>query len=168
MAGGSRANPRLSNGPLREQSKIQHFCVEYSATCGHTSVAEDMLVSCEAHGICREAKWHHGLKKYSSLTDRWILSEAFLLHKRFFDRIGEALFVCRRYLMKYSPSLAGTRPRGKTEAEDRVLEAELLADEKELAEHNMLVDLGRNDLGKISQFGTVQVENCTASSDTPM
>ncbi len=54
--------------------------------------------------------------------------------------------------------LAGTRPRGKTEAEDKALEAELLADQKELAEHNMLVDLGRNDLGKISQFGTVQVE----------
>ena len=54
--------------------------------------------------------------------------------------------------------LAGTRPRGKTEEEDRALEAELLADEKELAEHNMLVDLGRNDLGKISRFGTVQVE----------
>lgn len=54
--------------------------------------------------------------------------------------------------------LAGTRPRGKTEEEDNRLEAELLADEKELAEHNMLVDLGRNDLGKISEFGTVQVE----------
>ena len=54
--------------------------------------------------------------------------------------------------------LAGTRPRGKTEEEDRALEAELLADEKELAEHDMLVDLGRNDLGKISRFGTVQVE----------
>lgn len=54
--------------------------------------------------------------------------------------------------------LAGTRPRGKTEKEDNALEAELLADEKELAEHNMLVDLGRNDLGKISRFGTVQVE----------
>ena len=54
--------------------------------------------------------------------------------------------------------LAGTRPRGKTEAEDKALEEELLADEKELAEHNMLVDLGRNDLGKISKFGTVQVE----------
>ena len=54
--------------------------------------------------------------------------------------------------------LAGTRPRGKTVAEDKALEAELLADEKELAEHNMLVDLGRNDLGKISRFGTVQVE----------
>ncbi|MDE5598299.1 MAG: anthranilate synthase component I family protein, partial [Lachnospiraceae bacterium] len=54
--------------------------------------------------------------------------------------------------------LAGTRPRGKTEAEDIALETELLADKKELAEHNMLVDLGRNDLGKISKFGTVQVE----------
>ena len=54
--------------------------------------------------------------------------------------------------------LAGTRPRGKTVEEDKALEAELLADEKELAEHNMLVDLGRNDLGKISKFGTVQVE----------
>lgn len=54
--------------------------------------------------------------------------------------------------------LAGTRPRGRTEAEDQALERELLADEKELAEHNMLVDLGRNDLGKISKFGTVQVE----------
>ena len=44
--------------------------------------------------------------------------------------------------------LAGTRPRGKTEAEDRALEAELLSDEKELAEHDMLVDLGRNDFGQ--------------------
>ncbi len=54
--------------------------------------------------------------------------------------------------------LAGTRPRGKTVEEDKSLEAELLADEKELAEHDMLVDLGRNDLGKISKFGTVRVE----------
>ncbi len=54
--------------------------------------------------------------------------------------------------------LAGTRPRGRTREEDLRLERELLADEKELAEHNMLVDLGRNDLGKVSKFGTVQVE----------
>ncbi len=54
--------------------------------------------------------------------------------------------------------LAGTRPRGKTPAEDKALEEALLADEKELAEHNMLVDLGRNDLGKVSEFGSVSVE----------
>ena len=54
--------------------------------------------------------------------------------------------------------LAGMRPRGKTEEQDRALESELLADKKELAEHNMLVDLGRNDLGKISKFGSVRVE----------
>ena len=54
--------------------------------------------------------------------------------------------------------LAGTRPRGKSREEDLHLEEELLQDEKELAEHNMLVDLGRNDLGKISRFGSVQVE----------
>ncbi len=54
--------------------------------------------------------------------------------------------------------LAGTRPRGATPEADAALERELLSDEKELAEHNMLVDLGRNDIGKISQFGSVAVE----------
>lgn len=54
--------------------------------------------------------------------------------------------------------LAGTRSRGVTDEEDMELEKELLVDEKEIAEHNMLIDLGRNDLGKISNFGTVEVE----------
>ncbi len=54
--------------------------------------------------------------------------------------------------------LAGTRPRGKSDEEDRALEKELLADEKERAEHNMLVDLGRNDVGKVSRLGSVEVE----------
>ncbi|MEO1677118.1 MAG: anthranilate synthase component I [Pseudomonadota bacterium] len=52
--------------------------------------------------------------------------------------------------------IAGTRPRGKTEDEDRALEAELLADEKECAEHLMLLDLGRNDAGRVSKIGTVR------------
>lgn len=54
--------------------------------------------------------------------------------------------------------VAGTRPRGIDEEADLKLEAELLADEKELAEHNMLVDLARNDLGRVSEFSTVTVE----------
>ena len=53
--------------------------------------------------------------------------------------------------------VAGSRPRGKTPEEDKALENELLADEKELSEHNMLVDLGRNDLGRVSKIGTVEV-----------
>ncbi len=58
----------------------------------------------------------------------------------------------------YTFPLAGTRKRGKTKQEDIELEKDLLSDEKELAEHNMLVDLGRNDIGRISKFGTVEVE----------
>lgn len=54
--------------------------------------------------------------------------------------------------------VAGTRRRGRDEAEDLALEKELLADEKELSEHNMLVDLARNDVGKIAEYGSVDVE----------
>ena len=53
--------------------------------------------------------------------------------------------------------IAGTRPRGKTHDEDLALEAELLADPKERAEHLMLIDLGRNDAGRVSQAGSVEV-----------
>ena len=58
----------------------------------------------------------------------------------------------------YTFPLAGTRPRGKTDEEDMALEKELLNDEKELSEHNMLVDLGRNDIGRISEIGSVSVD----------
>jgi anthranilate synthase component 1 len=58
--------------------------------------------------------------------------------------------------------LAGTRPRGKTPEEDKALEAELLADPKERAEHLMLLDLGRNDVGRVSQIGTVRVTDSFA------
>ena len=53
--------------------------------------------------------------------------------------------------------LAGTRPRGETMAEDAALAEDLLGDEKELAEHLMLLDLGRNDVGRVAQIGTVKV-----------
>ncbi|HEY4011471.1 MAG TPA: chorismate-binding protein [Acidobacteriaceae bacterium] len=60
--------------------------------------------------------------------------------------------------VEYRP-IAGTRPRGADEAHDRSLEADLRADAKEVAEHVMLVDLGRNDLGRVSDFGTVRVKD---------
>lgn len=59
--------------------------------------------------------------------------------------------------VEYRP-IAGTRPRGKTEEEDKLLAAELLSDEKERAEHIMLVDLGRNDVGRVSEFSSVRPE----------
>lgn len=58
--------------------------------------------------------------------------------------------------LEYRP-IAGTRKRGSTSAEDDALAAEMLADEKELSEHRMLVDLGRNDLGRVAEFGSVEV-----------
>jgi anthranilate synthase component 1 len=60
--------------------------------------------------------------------------------------------------LEYRP-IAGTRKRGRDEAEDLKLEQELLHDEKERAEHVMLVDLGRNDVGRVSEFGTVKVRD---------
>ena len=69
----------------------------------------------------------------------------------------EMLVRCRGEQLDYRP-IAGTRPRGKTETEDNRLAEEMRADEKEVAEHMMLVDLGRNDLGRVAQFGSVRVE----------
>jgi anthranilate synthase component I len=59
----------------------------------------------------------------------------------------------------YSRPIAGTRPRGSNEEEDLRLEAELLADPKERAEHTMLIDLARNDLGRVCEYGTVHVDD---------
>ena len=59
----------------------------------------------------------------------------------------------------YSRPIAGTRPRGATDAQDQALERELLADPKERAEHVMLIDLARNDLGRVCEFGSVAVDD---------
>ncbi|MEJ7617436.1 MAG: anthranilate synthase component I family protein [Pyrinomonadaceae bacterium] len=68
----------------------------------------------------------------------------------------EMLVRCREQRLDYRP-IAGTRKRGLTETEDWMLGEEMRTDEKEVAEHMMLVDLGRNDLGRVSDFGTVEV-----------
>lgn len=70
----------------------------------------------------------------------------------------EMLVRCRNRKLEYRP-IAGTRKRGKTSEEDSALAEEMRRDEKEVAEHLMLVDLGRNDLGRVSKFGSVRVEN---------
>ena len=69
----------------------------------------------------------------------------------------EMLVRCNGQRLDYRP-IAGTRKRGATEAEDWMLGEEMRNDEKEVAEHTMLVDLGRNDLGRVSDYGSVQVE----------
>lgn len=76
-----------------------------------------------------------------------------------FEVIGSSpeMIVKQQGKRVYTCPIAGTRPRGKTKEQDDALVAELLADEKEKAEHVMLVDLARNDMGRISEFGTVKV-----------
>ncbi|PYS86827.1 MAG: anthranilate synthase component I [Acidobacteria bacterium] len=69
----------------------------------------------------------------------------------------EMLVRCREDNLEYRP-IAGTRPRGKDALEDRELGEEMQRDPKEVAEHMMLVDLGRNDLGRVSEFGSVKVD----------
>ena len=85
----------------------------------------------------------------------------------FFLRLGdetvvgaspEMLVRCHGQRLDYRP-IAGTRKRGATETEDWMLSEDLRSDEKEIAEHMMLVDLGRNDLGRVSDYGSVKVED---------
>ena len=84
----------------------------------------------------------------------------------FFLRMGEETVIgaspemlvrCHGQRLDYRP-IAGTRKRGATETEDWMLGEDLKSDEKEVAEHMMLVDLGRNDLGRVSDYGSVKVE----------
>ena len=85
----------------------------------------------------------------------------------FFLRVGEETVIgaspemlvrCHGQRLDYRP-IAGTRKRGATETEDAILSEDLKSDEKEVAEHMMLVDLGRNDLGRVSDYGSVKVED---------
>ncbi len=83
----------------------------------------------------------------------------FFLNLEEFHVVGSSPEILVRYeegMVTVRP-IAGTRPRGKDEADDKALEADLLADPKELAEHLMLIDLGRNDVGRIAETGTVEL-----------
>lgn len=101
----------------------------------------------------------HPLSMYRSLRSINPSPYMYLLRLGNSDVIGaspEVLVTAEGETARVRP-IAGTRPRGRTQAEDDQLEAELLADEKERAEHIMLVDLGRNDIGKIANPGSVKV-----------
>ena len=121
---------------------------------------------------------HEGHIFQTVLSQRWIIEtkqDGFELYQKLrelnpspylyyfnfgdFEVIGSSpeMIVKQQGKRVYTCPIAGTRPRGKTQEEDERLKAELLADEKEKAEHVMLVDLARNDMGRISEFGTVKV-----------
>jgi len=102
---------------------------------------------------------HLGLYLYRAL--RKINPSPYMFYLRFEDEVligssPEILVRTEGKKVETRP-IAGTRRRGKTEEEDLMLEEELKSDEKELAEHIMLVDLGRNDLGRVCEYGSVQV-----------
>lgn len=103
----------------------------------------------------------HPISLYRSLRSINPSPYMYLLRFGNCDIIGaspEVLVTLEDGIARVRP-IAGTRHRGQTEAEDALLEKELLADEKERAEHIMLVDLGRNDLGRIAEPGTVKVND---------
>lgn len=100
-------------------------------------------------------------ESYRSLKSRNPSPYLFYFHSDHLEAVGsspETLVSLRDDLLKTFP-LAGTRKRGKNPEEDQRLEKELLSDPKEIAEHSMLVDLGRNDLGKVSLAGSVHVDS---------
>ncbi len=102
---------------------------------------------------------HDGLTLYKQLRE--LNPSPYLYYFNFgtFEIIGSSpeMLVKRQREKVFTCPIAGTRPRGKTPEEDKALETSLLADEKERAEHAMLVDLARNDMGRIAQFGSVKV-----------
>ena len=103
----------------------------------------------------------HGLTVYRALRSLNPSPYTFYLRFEDMDIVGaspEILVGLDGNQARVRP-IAGTRPRGATVGEDKRLEEELLADEKERAEHIMLVDLGRNDLGKVCEYGTVEVQD---------
>jgi anthranilate synthase component 1 len=103
----------------------------------------------------------HPLTLYRALRTINPSPYMFLLRFGDFDHIGASpeLQVSLHGGIAHTRPIAGTRPRGIDDAEDAKLASELLADEKERSEHVMLVDLARNDIGRVCEFGTVQVND---------
>ena len=142
---------------VRRQRTSQEFCAVVDAAIEEIRAGEAFqIVVSQRFDVPSTAD---ALDVYRSLRLTNPSPYLYLLRLDGFDIVGsspEALVTVTDGIATTRP-IAGSRPRGRTDAEDQVLAAELLADPKEKAEHLMLVDLGRNDLGRISEPGTVVV-----------
>lgn len=142
-----------SNQTSDEYQAAVRKAIEYigAGDCIQTVVSQRFQTRCEAHP----------LTVYRALRSLNPSPYMFLIRLGDVDLIGaspELLVSCFGDTARVRP-IAGTRWRGATPEEDDALAAELLADEKERAEHIMLVDLGRNDLGRVCEFGSVEVND---------
>ncbi|MDE0126171.1 MAG: anthranilate synthase component I [Bryobacterales bacterium] len=151
--------PPARNGPLDLQSNIGK-----EAYCAAVEKAREYIHAGDIFQVVLSQRLEmvpgvHPFQIYRAL--RTVNPSPYLFYLQLGDRavVGsspELLVKVDGSRVEYRP-IAGTRPRGATREEDRALAEDLLSDEKELAEHVMLVDLGRNDIGRVSEYGSVRV-----------
>ncbi len=127
-------------------------CKEYIMAGDAFQVVPSQRFTVKLH--CRPFEVYRALRSVNPSPYMYYLD---LGDKQVVGSSPEILVTVEDGLVRLRP-IAGTRPRGRTAAEDLELETELLADEKERAEHIMLVDLGRNDVGRVAEYGTVKVD----------
>lgn len=160
---------KLMKSKSKKQNLKAKFLGDSLTKDEHTKIVEKVkeqikkgnIFQCEVGFKSEFEVTGNSLEIYKRL--RQVNPSPFMYYLKFGDKkiIGaspELLFSLRNGEMQTSP-LAGTIRRGKNKSEDQRLARELLSDEKEKAEHNMLVDLHRNDMGKVSEFGTVKVRD---------
>jgi anthranilate synthase component 1 len=141
-----------SNWPRREFEAAVHRVKEYIAAgdCYQTVIAQQFAKPSTADPL----SIYRALRATNPSPYMYFLR---LGDETIIGASPEMLVRCHDRRLDYRP-IAGTRKRGATEAEDLLLSEEMRNDEKEVAEHTMLVDLGRNDLGRVSDYGSVKVE----------
>ena len=141
-----------SNYTRKEYMEKVEKCKEYIKNGDIFQVVFSQQVTCKTN--------KSGVEVYRRLRENNPSSYMFYIDNGDFEIVGsspESLVSVRDGIVTTNP-IAGTRRRGRDEKEDKALEEELINDEKERAEQVMLVDLGRNDIGKISEVGSVKVE----------
>lgn len=155
--------PRQSNGPARERVTSNLTRQQYDRIverCKEYVYAGDVIQTVPSQRFSRPTT-AHPLEIYRALRAINPSPYMYYLDLDDFHIVGsspEELVRVQDGMVSTRP-IAGTMPRGRTEAEDAEIERKLLADEKERAEHVMLVDLGRNDIGRVCEPGTVEVED---------